>query len=287
MLCLAALGVPFYWLSADTDFLVLSFWDFFLCCSVTMLCQQIWVVGVVWNVLWTTCCSYVSSFLYFQGSAFQFQCMYAPLHPVKKCVVLCVRGLLCFVDPSLGTSSPDAPFRNIVQHLGVPKLFAMLLDKFHVRLWSSITKLQLFPLLRHILPPAVMKTLLFIFSREDCHDFKNYPSCYKMCDILFRKLASRVVCAENQVLFVDVRLVSMRHNADAICYLPFPFLREFHYPNESRVIPNVANDIIPFIFPFHMFPSVAEYMVHAVRRGQRHFIAEDCIQCSRHMSLRH
>ena len=76
----------------------------FLCCSVTMLCQH-WVVWVVWNVLSTTCCSYMSSCLHFQGSVFQFQCMYAPPHPVKKCVVLCVRGLLCFVDPSLGPSS--------------------------------------------------------------------------------------------------------------------------------------------------------------------------------------
>ena len=189
MLCSTILGVPFYQLSTDIDFLVLSFWDCFLCCSVTMFCQH-WIVGVVWNVLWTTCCSYVSSFLYFQGSAFQFQCMYAPPHLVKKCVVFCVKGLLCFVDPSLGPSSPDAPFRNIVLRPSVPKLFAMLLDKFHVGLWFSMTKLKLFPLLRHILPPAVMKTLSFIFSREDCRDFKNYPSCYKMCDTLFRKPAS-------------------------------------------------------------------------------------------------
>ena len=110
--------------------------------------------------------------------------------PGKKCVVLCVRGLLCFVDPSLDPSSPDAPFRNIVLHPGVPKLFAMLLDKFHVGLWSSMTKLKLFPLLRHILPPAVMKTLSFIFSRKDCRDFKNYQLCCKMCDTLFRKPAS-------------------------------------------------------------------------------------------------
>ena len=90
---------------------------------------------------------------------------------------------------------------------------------------------------------------------------------------------------ENQILFVDVRPVSMRHNADAICYLPFPFLGEFHYPNESRVIPNVATDIIPFIFPLHRFASVGDYMVHAIRPGQRHFVAEERIQCSRHMSL--
>ena len=86
-----------------------------------------------------------------------------------------------------------------------------------------------------------------------------------------------MVCAENQVLFVDVRSVSMRHNADAICFLPFPFRGEFHYPNESRAIPNVATDIIPFIFPLHRFPSVLEYMVHAVRPGQRHCNYEDRI----------
>ena len=134
--------------------------------------------------------------------------------------------------------------------------------------WSSMTKLKLFPLLRHILPPNVMKTLSFIFSREDCRDFKNYPACYKTCDALFRKPASRVVCVENQILFVDVCPVSMRHNADAICYLPFPFHGELHYPNDSRVIPNVAIDIIPFIFPLHRFASVADYMVHVVRPGR-------------------
>ena len=79
----------------------------------------------------------------------------------------------------------------------------------------------------------------------------------------------------------------MRHNADAICFLPFPFRGEFHYPNESRAIPNVATDIIPFIFPLHRFLSVPEYMVHAVRPDQRHCNYEDCIQCSRRMSLRH
>ena len=132
-----------------------------------------------------------------------------------------------------------------------------------------------------------MKTLSFIFSKEDCRDFKNYPLCYKMCDTLLRKPTSRVVCTENQIIFVDVRPVSMKHNANAICYLHFPFLGEFHYPNESRVILNVATDIIPFNFPLHRFASVEDYMVHAVRPGQRHFVVEERIQCSRRNSLRH
>ena len=96
-----------------------------------------------------------------------------------------------------------------------------------------------------------------------------------------------MVCIENQILFVNVRPVSMRHNVDAICYLPFPFHGELYYPNDSRVIPNVTTDIIPFIFPLHMFASAADYMVHAVRPSQRHFVAEERLQCSRCGSLCH
>ena len=132
-----------------------------------------------------------------------------------------------------------------------------------------------------------MKILSFIFSREDCRDFKNYPLCYKMCDTLFKKPASRVVYTENQIHFVDVHLVSMRHNADAICYLRYPFLREVYYPNESRVIPNVAIDIIPFIFPLHRFALVEDYMIHVIRPSQRHFVAEEHIHCSRRKRLHH
>ena len=77
----------------------------------------------------------------------------------------------------------------------------------------------------------------------------------------------------------------MRHNPDAICYLPYPFVGEFHYPNESRVIPNVAIDIIPFIYPLHRFASVDDYIVHAVRLGQRHYVVEECLHNSRRKSL--
>ena len=163
----------------------------------------------------------------------------------------------------------------------------MLPNKFHVGLWSSMTKLKLFPFLQHIHLAAIMKTLSFIFSREDCRDFKNYPLCYKMCDTFFRKPISRVVCAENLILFMDVRPISMRHNANAICYLPYPFFGEFYYLNESRVISNVAIDIIPFIFFLYRFALVEDYMVHSIRLGPRHFVAEEYIQCSCRKNLHH
>ena len=122
------------------------------------------------------------------------------------------RVLVCHVDPSVGPVSLDAPYWNIVQRPGVTKLFMMLLQKFHIGLWSSMTELKLIPLLRHILPAVVIKCLSFIFSREDCHDYKKYPSFYKMYDILLKKTASRAVCSENEILFVDVHSISMRHH---------------------------------------------------------------------------
>ena len=102
---------------------------------------------------------------------------------------------------------------------------------------------------------------------------KKYLSCHKMYDTLLRKTASTAVCSENQILFVDVRPLSMRHNPVGVCCLPYSFVGELYYPNESRVIPNVATDIILFIYPLHRFASVDEYMLCAVRPGQRHYIA--------------
>ena len=179
------------------------------------------------------------------------------------------------MDPSVSLNSPDTPFQNIVQRPDVMKLFMMILEKFHIGLWSSTTELKLISLLRHILPAAIMKRESFIFFREDCHNYKKYPSYHNMYDTLLRKTSSRAVCSENQILFVDVHPVSMRHNPIGICYLPYSFVEELHYPNESGVISNVAIDIIPFIYPLYKFASVDKYMLHVVRPGQRHYVAQE------------
>ena len=67
MFCSAVLGVALYRLSADTDFLVLSFWDFFF----VLLCHD--VMPVLRCMGCMECVEdLMSSFLHFQGSAFQF-----------------------------------------------------------------------------------------------------------------------------------------------------------------------------------------------------------------------
>ena len=70
----------------------------------------------------------------------------------------------------------------------------------------------------------------------------------------------------------------MRYNPIGICYLPYPFVEELHYSNESRVIPNFATDIIPFIYPLYRFASIDEYMLCVVRLGQRHYVAQEHYQ---------
>jgi len=65
--------------------------------------------------------------------------MYADLdqpHPIKKCVVLCVTGLLCYIDPSFQLHHWNA-HRNVIKHPGLLKLFRMLLDRFHVGLFAT------------------------------------------------------------------------------------------------------------------------------------------------------
>ena len=273
----AILNVQCYAMVLDLLLLLLCLCSFHHCGLTLFLFASKWLCALCCGSL----CAYICPLFHLiQGSAFHFQCMYAPPHPVKKCVVLYVRGLLCHVDPSVPSNSSDAPFQNIVQYPGVTKLFMMLLEKFHIRLWSSMTELKLIPLLWHILPAVVMKRLSFILSRKDCHDYKKYPSCHKMYDTLLRKIASRALCLENQILFVNVRPVSMRYNLISICYLPYPFVGELHYLNKSTVIPNVASDIIPFIYPLHRFAFVDEYMMHAIRPSQRHYVAQEHLQRS-------
>ena len=72
---------------------------------------------------------------------------------------------------------------------------------------------------------------------------------------------------------MDVYPLLLRHNLDVICYLSYSFVGELRYLNESRITLNLANDILSFIYPLYRFASVLKYMMHAIRLGQRHYVA--------------
>ncbi len=52
---------------------------------------------------------------------------FAQPHAVKKCIVLCVSGLLCYINPNV---NPDRwnTHRDVVKRPGVRKLFTMLFE---------------------------------------------------------------------------------------------------------------------------------------------------------------
>lgn len=173
------------------------------------------------------------------------------------------------------------PHGNIVKRPGVKKLFEMLLSQFHVAIWSKMPCQKLRPLLAHILQEEVIQRLSFIFSREDLDQKEKFPWSYKMSSIVCSKMRSRDVCKPNQVLFVDVSPVSLRRTPDHACYIPWPFVGEVYSPTKSGVIPNVATDILPLIYPLHKFESVREYMKHAQRPGQMHYEIAQAVRLTR------
>jgi hypothetical protein len=193
---------------------------------------------------------------------------FAQPHAVKKCIVLCVTGLLCFINPNVQPDHWNA-HQNVVRRPGLQKLFQMLFDRFHVGLWSKMPMKDLKPLLAFILPKGVLDRLSFVFGREYCERSDNFPYCYKLLRTLFSKRRSRDVCKPDQVLLVDVCPLSLRMTPDAACYMPWPFQGDI--TSASTIIPNVATDILPFIYPLHKFQSVTDYMKHSHRPGQIHY----------------
>jgi hypothetical protein len=198
-------------------------------------------------------------------------------HPTKKCVVLCVAGLLCYINPNV---RPDRwnPHRNVVKRPGLKKLFGMLFERFHVGLWSRMQSRDLIPLLNFLLPGDVISKISFIFGREYCEQREYYPWCYKVLRVLYSKRLSRPVRKPDQVLLVDVNPISLRKVPDSACYIPLPFQGS---SCRSGVISNAATDLLPFIYPMHMFESVSEYIRCSPRPGQLHYEVAHAIRYGR------
>jgi hypothetical protein len=65
-------------------------------------------------------------------------------------------------------------------------------------------------------------------------------------------------------------VVSLRHNSNDVCSHLHPFVVELDYSNKNKVIPNVATDIQPFVYPLYRFGLVEGYMGHDVSSGHFH-----------------
>jgi hypothetical protein len=137
-----------------------------------------------------------------------FECIYLQPHPISNCLVLYVKGLLYYENPKDVWNTPRNPYGNIVCHIGMKKLFTMLLKQFHVELRSSMPTKKLTLLLQYILPKLVYEIMSFIFSREVCQVYKEHPCSYKILPTLFLRSSFKGVCIKDHVLFVDVQPLS-------------------------------------------------------------------------------
>jgi hypothetical protein len=63
----------------------------------------------------------------------------------------------------------------------------------------------------------------------------------------------------------------MKLNLDYVCYISWPFVGELYFPSRSGIIPNVANDLILFMYHFHRFEYVPSYMKYVKKPGQMHY----------------
>jgi len=58
-------------------------------------------------------------------------------HPVNKCLVFCMTGLLCYVNLHVSTDNWN-PHQNIEKCPRIQKLFEILLCWFHKGIWSKM-----------------------------------------------------------------------------------------------------------------------------------------------------
>lgn len=123
----------------------------------------------------------------------------------KKCIILCVSGLLCFINPSIAPDRWDVDC-NVVKRPSLRKLLAILVERFYVELWCTMPVQNLKPLPSFILPCGVLDRL---FGREYCDCPENYLWCHKLLNTLYSKRHFNDVCKPDEVLLVNVSSLSL------------------------------------------------------------------------------
>jgi len=133
--------------------------------------QPTWLLNFIFHAL-----------IFYVHGDFYIYVEFTQLHYNKKCVLLYVTGLLRYnqnVQPYSWNGH-----QNVVKDRGLIKLFGMLLQKFHVGLWSKTPMQNLMPLLEYLLPKDMIYKISFIFGREYCEGNSELISktiCINIC----------------------------------------------------------------------------------------------------------
>ena len=170
-----------------------------------------------------------------------------------------MNGILCFEDYN-GFSPPVLHLANVICHPGLHNFFRILLQVFHIRIWSCMPLSRLDLVLAHLLLLELRSQLLFVYSQDKSVKWKPYPFFQKSLRQLIVGARTRRFCKSNNVFMVDDYEWKNVMNGNNSCYFPAPWKGEMQLPNLRNVILDVCIALLPFIMDLVHFDSVAEFL---------------------------
>ena len=174
-------------------------------------------------------------------------------------IILSVNGVLCF-EQYYQSTLPCLDLLKIKRRPGILEFFRILLQHFHIGMWSSMQPGRLKKVLEYLLPKKVRTKLLFLYKCQKCRWAQYYPNCYKCVDRLFMDPKTRKFCMPDRVLMLDDQPRRNAYNGDIMCYFSKSWHGEMNLPNKRNVIPNISIALLPYILPFQNYNSVRAFL---------------------------
>ena len=136
-------------------------------------------------------------------------------------IVLSVNGVLYFEDYN-GFSPPVLHLANVISRPGLHDFFRILLQVFHVGIWSCMPPSRLDLVLAHLLLVELRSQLLFVYGQDKCVRRKPYPFFLESLRRLTVGARTRQFFKSDDVLMVDDCEWKNVLNGNSSCYFPKP-----------------------------------------------------------------
>ena len=136
----------------------------------------------------------------------------------------------------------------------------MLLQVFHVEIWSCMPPSRLDFVLVHLLPLELRSQLLIVYGQDKCVKRKPYPFFQKAMCRLTVDTKTRRFCKLDNVLMVDDCEWKNVMNRNNSYYFPVPWKGEMQLPNLQNVILDVSIALLPLIMDLVHNDSIAEFL---------------------------
>ena len=171
-------------------------------------------------------------------------------------IVLSVNGVLCFEDYN-GFNPPVLHLANVISRSRVHDFFRILLQVFHVGIWSCMPPSRLDLVFYQW---SLGRNCFFVYGQDKCVRRKPYPFFQKSLRRLTMGARTRRFCKSDNVLMVDDCEWKNVLNGNNSYYFPKPWKEKMQLPNPRNVIPDVCIALLPFIMDLVHFDSVAEFL---------------------------